>query len=415
MKKSKLLIVISLGVVLCMLTLTTNTFSWFSRPNTSSGNGLSYSESFDTSTGKNISMVTYESFDDGKTFDESSPVTDFSCTNLPPVKYLESESEFQNRKYYRTDIINSGDTAQTVSLYMYNLSFAPNSVGNFTVGVNYPLRTYKTYLNNAVNKSQRGSLVSVNKQNVYLGLHSDPNEMNTLTSREPYVHGWNNSGVESNCYWADRDDVKATGKYSIDGKWNNAEQVFNMYAMCIDSQCTNFMLFDKDTPKGYGGTQPSISSDNTIIFYEYGGTCYADARMSGTAAKMESYYKTADIVAGDSLSVKASGNNITYYSQNENIASVNKTSGLVTGKSAGTTKITAVSTGVYGDTIKQECIVTVYDSKLPAAGDFPIVTNIKIEPKTEDGDTKESVYWYILNDSNSNSLSYVLPDIYLTL
>ena len=137
--------------------------------------------------------------------------------------------------------------------------------------------------------------------------------------------------------------------------------------------------------------------------------------MSGTAAKMESYYKSADIVAGESLSVPAIGYNITYYSQNEGIASVNKTSGLVTGKSAGTTKITAVSEGVYGDTIKQECIVTVYDNKLPAAGDFPIVTNIKIEPKTEDGDTKESVYWYIINDSNSNSLSYVLPDIYLTL
>ena len=96
------------------------------------------------------------------------------------------------------------------------------------------------------------------------------------------------------------------------------------------------------------------------------------------------------------------------------MATVSST-GMVTAIKAGHTTITVTSTGSYGDKITATCWLTVHDSVDPGAiFDVPIVTNVKVAPATEAGNTVESVYWYIKNDG-SVALTYSIGDIYLTL
>ena len=134
MKKSKFAIVIALGLVLCLLCGVTTTFSWFSRPREESGNSLRWSGQYKISNGKNISIKTVESSDDGSTFDEN-PVTDFGG-------FLEAGK----RRYFCTEISNSGNTEQNVSLFIKNLKTSDTaSASGLYVGVNKPLKTYRSY------------------------------------------------------------------------------------------------------------------------------------------------------------------------------------------------------------------------------------------------------------------------------
>ena len=76
MKKSKIILVTVLTFVLCFMCATSTTFSWFSRPQSQSGDALQWSPSNVVSDGSGLSMVTYESTD-GTTYGNT-PVTSFS-------------------------------------------------------------------------------------------------------------------------------------------------------------------------------------------------------------------------------------------------------------------------------------------------------------------------------------------------
>ena len=156
MKKSKFAIVIALGLVLCLLCGVTTTFSWFSRPRTESGDSLRWSGQYKISNGQNISIKTVESSDDGSTFGENA-VTNFG-----------GSLEAGKRRYFCTEISNSGNAEQNVSLFIKNLKTSGTaSASGLYVGVNKPLKTYRSY-NDIVGSNSTYTKTSLEKYRFYL-------------------------------------------------------------------------------------------------------------------------------------------------------------------------------------------------------------------------------------------------------
>lgn len=406
MKKSKILLVTVLALVLCLLCVTTSTFSWLLRPKELNGNALGWNPSYETSVGKDISMKTYELTEDGKEYDEPQEVASFSN---------QAGTSSGHRKYYRTDIINSGTEAQSVSLFLSSVDGLKDSPGKFCLGVNGPLKTYKNYSNiygGAGTKVQS----TINEKYVYLGLHAAEETEGKFNNKIDRIHAWNNDiSLVSKSPWDNRLATGKTGSWVISGKWNDAAQTFSIYAMKVDYRCTDFQLKGAgDENSGWYDVKPKISDNNTLVFYEYGNNYIVEAKKSGTAAGLESFYSTASVAVGDTVDLAAKGQGtITYASSNTNVATVNS-SGVVTGVKAGSATITVTSTGAYGETITSSCTLTVQGNDSDAVCDVPIVTNVRVAAATESGDTVESVYWYIKNEG-SGVLTYTIDDIYLTL
>lgn len=412
MKKSKIMLVTVLALVLCLLCVTTSTFSWLPRPKEEKGNALGWAPSYETSVGKDITMTTYELSEDGREPDD--PNAELSVvTNFSNPGGIASGS----RKYYRTDIINSGTESQSVSLYLSSLSGLSSTSGEFCLGVNGPLRTYRNYSDINIEAGTKIENV-INEQYVYLGLHATEEAEDKFNNKIDRIHAWNdNISLISKCNWSDRLSTGKTGSWKIDDKWAESQD-FNIYAMKVDYRCTDFQLkASGDENSGWHDeAKPKIADNNTIVFFEYNDIYTAVAKVSGEAAGIESFYSSAGANVGDTVDLAAKGhtNTFSYTSSNESVATVTS-NGQVRAKKAGTTTITVTSTGAYGDTITATCILTVHDSvDTGTLSDVPIVTNVKVAPATEAGNTVESIYWYIKNEG-SGTLTYTIGDIYLTL
>ena len=408
MKKSKIVVVSVLAVILCVMCVTTSTFSWFTRPQTMKGDSLGWNINYDTSVGSGVTMKTYASTDGGNTYDETNEITSFSNS---------SGIAAGDRVYYRTDITNSGDDPQSVSLYLSKLTLPEDKQGSFYLGVNSPLKTYKSYGSSAASSGEKVAS-TINEQNVYVALHNS--EIDDLKSRltNGYVHAWSSSGGDSDCNWSNVVDTGKTGSWDV-GYWSSA-QTFRIYAAKVKYTSTNFMLYTNDGWQE--SAKPSIASQNTIGYFEYGGSGTASnyhvkALSSGQAAGLDTFYSSASVTAGDTIALAAAGKGtITYKSSNTSVATVNSTTGVVNGVKAGTATITATSTGVYGDTITAECTVTVLAKESNEKTDVPIITNLKVNGISDVGEpTTESIYWNIKNDSSSGPLTYTIEDVYLTL
>lgn len=398
MKKSKLILVTVLALVLCLLCVTTSTFSWLPRPKEDKGNYLAWNLSYETSVGKDITMTTYELPENGREPDD-------------PHAQLTEVTEFSNsegigpghRKYYRTDIINSGSEAQSISLFLSSLSGLDSTNGKFCLGVNGPLRTYRNYSDIS---SEAGSKIEkiINEKNVYVGF----NVNQTYTPQNYAVHWWQTGNDNYN------GDSQVQPYFSPNQQGDYANSKYNMSYATIPYDANAVKL--RQDNNWYGGNNEDLANKNTIIVYSDKGNVNTDYQKSSLAAGIESFYSSADVTAGDTIDLAAKGHTDTfsYTSSNASVATVSST-GMVTAIKAGHTTITVTSTGSYGDKITATCWLTVHDSVDPGAiFDVPIVTNVKVAPKTEAGNTVESVYWYIKNDG-SVALTYSIGDIYLTL
>lgn len=398
MKKSKIILVALLSVVLCLLCVFSTTFSWFTRPRSLLGDSLEWNSDNPcnvSKSGSDVTMVTYESTDDGKTFGDT-PVTSFSNN---------SDIEGGKRKYYRTDITNSGSYAQSVSLYLSSLSFPTNFQGTFCLGVNGPLKTYKNYTPSSMRDQKISS--SVKLKNVYVGF----NVNQEYTPSDYKMHWWNDQGSEGDS------DIEPFSKLNkSDVSYNNSN--YNMTYSTIDWVATKGKMWHPSSNYwGYADDNTDINTYNTFYMYYWENNYHVDYVQSGKAAGLNTFYSSASVKVGNTISLAATGQGtITYSSSNSEVASVS-TTGVVRGGRAGTATITATSTGIYGDTVKSTCEVTVYNSSQYLLSDVPIVTNLKVAAgsDTESGYTTESVYWYIKNDSNTRGMRYTISDIYLTL
>lgn len=400
MKKLKIIIVSLLAVILCVMCVTTSTFSWFTRPQSLQGDHLGLNFNYDISTGTGITMRTYASIDDGKTYVETAgnEITDFSKAGGLAAG---------TRICYRTDIINSGTAPQSVSLYLTKLEFPEDTSGSFYLGVNGPLKTYKNYYGDSSLTSDKRA-VTINKKNVYVGFNTNQ----TYTPTDYAVHWWD---AGNNSYYGDSNVQPYFSPEKI-GSWDNQNYKMTYATIPWDSNAVKLRNPSLGDNGWYGSNNTEIEKNNTIAVFEQSGiqTTYKN---SGSAAGINKFYSSATVQVDGSIDLAAEAQGkVTYSSNNQNVATVDVNTGTVTGVSAGTAIITVTATGIYGDVMTASCTVIVSSADGNAKSDVPIVTNVKVDGKYADEEPgMESIYWYIKNDSSSGPLKYTIEGLYLTL
>lgn len=414
MKKSKFAIVIALGLVLCLLCGVTTTFSWFSRPREESGNSLGWSGQYKISNGKDISIKTVESSDDGATFREEA------------VDNFGGSLEAGKRRYFCTEISNSGNAEQNVSLFIKNLGTSDKtSASGLYVGVNKPLKTYRSY-NDIVGSNSTYTKTSHGKYRIYFNANG--------------VKSWNDSGTTTKIRYSleDKDDPSWTTDV-IDMTYvkyvdNNKNKI--LYAD-IPTTAKRIQIYVNDSPLGANATPcinvasycPKISPTNCYVFVLKPGlengyhNCdtYVFNNPSTDCANFANYYSSINIPLGSTTfnaglvaGTDYIGSSISYSSSNDSVFRVDAKSGEITPVAKGTATLTTTIKGdAYGDTYS----VTTEISVTPASKDSvdtPIVTNLEIKPTAADGPTVSKVYWYIKNESSS-PITYSLEDVYISL
>lgn len=412
MKKSKFAIVIALGLVLCLLCGVTTTFSWFSRPRTESGDSLRWSGQYKISNGQNISIKTVESSDDGSTFGENA-VTNFG-----------GSLEAGKRRYFCTEISNSGNAEQNVSLFIKGLKTSGTaSASGLYVGVNKPLKTYRSY-NDIVGTGSTYTKTTLDKYRIYFNANG--------------VQSWNDS------------DTTTKIRYSLEDKDNPSwtTDVINMtYVKYVDGHkilyadipitAKRIQIYVNNTPSGANATPcirvasycPEISPTNCYVFtlranleggYHNCSTgAFKEEERLTAAANFANYYSSISIPLGRTFNAGLVagtdyvGSSISYSSSSNSVFTVDK-NGVITPVAKGTAKLTTtIKGGAYGDTYSVTTEISVTSVSTDSI-DTPIVTNLEIKPKATDGPTVSKVYWYIKNESSS-TITYSLEDVYISL
>lgn len=381
MKKSKFTLVIVLGLVLCLLCGTTTTFSWFNRPDVQKGDSLSWNGDYNVTNGEDITAVTYAaSKPDGSEY-STDP---FNFSGLTTVSAHET-------KYFCTEVKNTGNTPQSISLFLNN-----SDTNTLSVGVNSPLRTYRRFTSDSQTTSYVTKTPSnVNEKNLYIATNVDDPTKYTM-------HTWKN-GTDS------ISDTDLNGY--IEGKSVNYDNVdYKISYVTIPMEHDRAKLWIKDPEKWFGINLEITDQNNTCVFKADKSTAM---KQSDQSAGISSFYSKAEAVVGEKfdLSAKAQGT-VTYTSSNIGVATIDN-NGQVTANKAGTTTVTVTSTGAYGDKITAKCNLTV--SKKPAKSLYvPIVTNMKIEGKADNDPVVTKVYWYIKNDTQNDAV-YSLGDVQISL
>lgn len=408
MKKSKFAIVIALGLVLCLLCGVTTTFSWFRRenpPREESGDTLKWSGQYKISNGQNISIKTVESNDDGTTFGENA-VTDFS-----------GSIQAGKRRYFCTEISNAGDTEQSVSLFMKNLKASDSaSASGLYVGVNKPLKTYKSY-SNLTNAGSSGVKTTLDKYRMYC----ETNNVLSWKDSTTVIRIRYGTGSVSTPSWQGAvamTYVKGTGNRILCGDIPTSATVIQVYANNdpTGANATPYILLsnckDLSTKVAYDvKILPDVDNLNNHKYELWPIT---------ENANFINYYSIANIPLGTTFNAGLVagtdyiGNSISYSSSSNSVFTVDS-NGIITPVATGTAKLRTTIVGKnYGDSYTIETTVNVYSSVSIDAVDAPIVTNLEIKPKTLDGPMVSKVYWYIKNESSS-TITYTLDDVYISL
>lgn len=409
MKKSKFAIVIALGLVLCLLCGVTTTFSWFSRPREESGNSLSWNGKYKISNGKNISIKTVESNDDGATFREEA------------VDNFGGSLEAGKRRYFCTEISNSGNAEQNVSLFIKNLKTSDKaSASGLYVGVNKPLKTYRSY-NDIVGSNSTYTKTSLEKYRFYLDINNVSSwKDSTTTIKIRYGTGdasknpnWQGdpidmtpiSGQNTQVLYV---DVPKTAKVvqfyaNDDNTGANATPYMLLTAYCPTLPVDNCYKFTLQT-----GTSGAYGNHNcnTSSFAKEGANfinCYDSINIP-----LGSTFN-AGLVAGTDYI----GSSISYSSSSNSVFTVDA-KGVITPVAEGNAELTTTIKGdAYGDTYSVTTEISVTSASKDSV-DTPIVTNLEIKPTAADGPTVSKVYWYIKNESSS-TITYSLEDVYISL
>lgn len=411
MKKSKFAIVIALGLVLCLLCGVTTTFSWFSRPRTESGDSLRWSGQYKISNGQNISIKTVESSDDGSTFGENA-VTNFG-----------GSLEAGKRRYFCTEISNSGNAEQNVSLFIKGLKTSGTaSASGLYVGVNKPLKTYRSY-NDIVGSNSTYTKTSLEKYRFYLDTNNVSSwKDSTTTIKIRYGTGdattpnWQGnpivmtpiSGQSTRVLYV---DVPKTAKvvqfYANDVNTGaNATPYMLLKAYCPNlavGNCYKFTLQTKTSGSYDNHNCDTRSFDKPLTDCANFINCYDSINIP-----LGRTFNAGLVVGTDYV-----GSSISYSSSSNSVFKVGA-NGVITPVAEGTAKLTTtIKGGAYGDTYSVTTEISVTSASTDSI-DTPIVTNLEIKPKATDGPTVSKVYWYIKNDSSS-TITYTLDDVYISL
>ena len=387
MKKSKFTLVIVLGLVLCLLCGTTTTFSWFNRPDVQKGDSLSWHGDYNVTNGEDITAVTYAATkDDGSVYDTAP----FNFSGLTTVPAHET-------KYFCTEVKNTGNASQSISLFLDN-----SETNTLSVGVNSPLRTYRRFTSDSQTTSYVTKTPSnVNKKNLYIATNVDDPTKYTM-------HTWKNVDT-------DPTDKELSGY--IEGESVNYDNVdYNISYVTIPTEHDHAKLwhYNGNSKEWFGFDLQITDQNNTYVFFEEKGKIkFTTMKHSDPSAGISSFYSRAEAVVGETFDLRATAQGtVTYASSNTGVATIDN-NGKVTANKAGTTTVTVTSTGAYGDKITAKCELTV--SKKPVKSSYiPIVTNMKIEGCTDTDPVVTKVYWYIKNDTASDA-EYSLGDLQISL
>lgn len=388
MRKTRIIAILCLSLILCFLCVTTNTFSWFTRPKEGNGNSFSWSKnSYNQTSSKNFDVKTYEMTSEEGVYDTTS-ISKINGKTVPAGKRL----------CYKTEIKNTGELkAQTVSLYLSRVE--SSNYANTYVGVNNPMKTHKHLQSNTGNKV----INDINKKNVYVGF----NTSNNYNPADFSVHYWGDGVTPGNSV------VASDCKHGTIDAFNSK---YYLYHAEIPYDATRVKPRLKNNDTYYGSDNTNVNTNNLIgIFKNSSGNTDADYASTGEGAGIKQFYSLATVSVGKTidLSAIAQGAKITYAVENDNIATVDS-NGVVTGKTVGQTKLTLTATGAHGDTQTANCrlVVTAETKKLISV---PVVTNMVTYPYNEK--TKENlvaVYWYIKNEGSSD-ITVSVDKINLTL
>lgn len=392
MRKTRLIAILCLSLILCFLCVSTNTFSWFTRPIEGNGNSFSWSNnSYNQTSSKNFEVKTYEMTSEDGVYG-TEPISKIS-KNIPAGK----------RKCYKTEIKNLDEQSdqtskifQTVSLYLSGVD--STDYANTYVGVNNPMKTHKHLQSNTGNKV----INDINKKNVYVGF----NTSNSFNPAEFSVHYWGNGVTPGDSV------VVSESQHGTIDAFNSR---YDLYHAVIPYDATGVRPRLKDSENYYGTDNKEVDKKNLIGIYGSGLNINAVYAQDGICAGIKQFYSLATVSVGKTidLSAVAQGANITYAVENGDIAEVDN-NGNVTGKAFGRTNLTVTATGTHGDTQTANCILAVTDETKKLIS-VPVVTNMVTYPYNEK--TKENlvtVYWYIKNEGSSD-ITVSVDKINLTL
>lgn len=392
MRKTRIIAILCLSLILCFLCVSTNTFSWFTRPQEGKGNSFSWSNnSYNQTSSKNFDVKTYEMTSEDGVYGTDS-ISEISKKTIPAGKRVCYKTEIKNLDK-QTD--QTSKIFQTVSLYLSGV--ASTGYANTYVGVNNPMKTHKHLQSNTGNKV----IKDINKKNVYVGF----NTSNNFNPADFSVHYWGNGVIPGNS-----DVVSASPHGTIDA----FDYHYYLYHAEIPYDATCVRPRSKYGNSYYGEDNKDVDNKNLIGIFNWSGI-KADYASTGKGAGIKQFYSLATVSVGKTidLSAIAQGDKITYKVKDDTIAEVDS-NGKVTGKASGQTELTVTATGAHGDTQTANCrlVVTADTKKLISV---PVVTNVKIYPYNKTSkENLVTVYWYIKNEGSSD-ITVSVDKINLTL
>lgn len=385
MRKRRLIVILCLSLILCFMCLVTNTFSWFNRTEESGKSIVLSDRTYKQSSGKSYTVKTYEM----GTGDYTTEVEDNKISNLT--------ISGGSRQCFKTEIMSNNTSKQNVSLYLSGVKSGDYT--NTYVGVNNPMRTYKTVgTPESKIKNENG------KKNVYVGIrgYDGYNPSNFA------LYYWN-SGAKKVGY--------ADIKYLHSTSYKRDNDTLDVYHIEVPYDAIGVKFLQNGE---WIGGDIDISTNNFVCLYLTSNHEYQQAySISAEEAKevpaaIKSFYSEASINVNGKIDLTASGNgDLVYKSDKPDIAQIVTGSDgkvYVKGVSEGDAIISVTSTGTVcdnqdrrkPDTQTFTCVVhvTPVPEKLT---DVPVVTNMEIAKYTEN--TKQNivtVYWYLKNIGTSD-------------
>jgi hypothetical protein len=421
--KAKKYLVLMLAVILAGVTVATSSFSWFTRPGSSTGKALKlaipyksgeYMTAYD---GSSVTMNTYVSTNEGVSWSQN-PAPPATQGTLAP----------NTRVYYKTVLANTSANPQNVSLYIKNL--VTGSSGYCCVGVNEPIKAFKNY-------SQYGFVKPSPSKSSAIGWN---------TKRIYFKAGGNNSSYDNESTgWSDGNYYVCSGTSSTDIDSNNGSAgTYNQFHKIGTGVATSSVYY-ADIPADHNKlficvqnwnrdcertqTFTNLSGDGLTatksIYYELNSTYtgYHNAwanKSDAVGANLLNYYNTSSLGVGESINLGLTNSDysgtLTYsVVSGSNYITLNTSTGAITGEAPGTAKIRYTVQSNYGETRYKECTITVksYAGSNNTIQNAPIVTNLLIPANTE-----QNIYWFIQNGDETYSrptgnVNYQLECIYL--
>lgn len=385
MRKRRLIVILCLSLILCFMCVTTNTFSWFNRTEESGKSIVLSDRTYKQSSGKDYTVKTYE-MDDGA---YTKVVKDNKISNLT--------ISGGSRQCFKTEIMSNNTSKQNVSLYLSGVKSGDYT--NTYIGVNNPMRTYKTVgVPESKTKNENG------KKNVYVGIHSQFPEYELSRFK---LHWWKSDNTKNG-------DADIEHLHSVEYKFENDDK-YHVYHAEVPWDAIGVGI--KQDNEWKGGDIYLADSNIVCLLLDNNGNYQQDYGRkvnNVTPAGIEYFYSEASINVGGEIDLTASGNgDLVYKSDKPGIAEIVPGSDgkvYVKGVGEGDATISVTSTGTVcdkqggrkPDTQTFTCVVhvTPVPEKLPYV---PVVTNMEIAKYTEN--TKQNivtVYWYLKNIATSD-------------